>query len=355
MTKEQIIEILKTVTHPGKGNRNIVELGMVEDIGLKDNEINIILAFPKHRDPLGEYITGSTKATLIREFKNFTINVSTKIKKEESTKPKTSELTLEELNSVSHIIGIASGKGGVGKSTISVNLAIALAKSGYKVGLTDADVYGPSIPLMTGTEGELPAVINENGKEIIMPIEKYGVKWMSVGYFSPPEQALIWRGPMACSALKQMLLQIRWGQLDYLLIDMPPGTGDIHLSLVQDIPMEGAIIVTTPQQVAIADVKKGIDMFRNPNINRRVFGIVENMSWFTPEELPENKYFIFGKGGGEEMAKQFCVPLIGHIPIVMNIREGGDTGKPAVLSEGKEAEAFMDLASTIANITNHPY
>ena len=266
-------------------------------------------------------------------------------------KQNVNDLTLDEINNVRHIIGVASGKGGVGKSTVAVNLAVALARLGYKVGLADADVYGPSVPLMTDTEGAVPdAMEGENGNEVILPIEKYGVKWMSIGYFAQAGQALIWRGPMACNALKQMILQVRWGTLDFLLIDMPPGTGDIHISLVNDIPMEGAVIVTTPQAVALADVEKGVDMFRNDKINRKIFGLVENMAWFTPEELPENKYYIFGKEGGKKMAEKYGIPLIGQIPIVQSIRESGDAGEPAALSSRPDGLAFLDLANRLAQI-----
>ena len=202
---------------------------------------------------------------------------------------------------------------------------------------------------MTGTEGMMPESIEEEGKEIILPIEKYGVKWMSIGYFARPGQALIWRGPMACNALKQMILQVRWGDLDYLLIDMPPGTGDIHISLVQDIPMEGALIVTTPQPVALADVEKGVDMFRNSSINRPIFGLIENMAWFTPEELPDNRYYIFGRDGGAKMAASFGIELLAQIPLVQSIREGGDSGEPAALSSRPDGVAFIELASKLSS------
>ena len=207
---------------------------------------------------------------------------------------------------------------------------------------------------MTDTEGAVPGALEEeNGAQVILPIEKYGVEWMSIGYFAAPDQALIWRGPMACNALKQMILQVRWGVLDFLLIDMPPGTGDIHISLVNDIPMEGAVIVTTPQAVALADVRKGVDMFRNEKVNRKIFGLVENMAWFTPAELPENKYFIFGKNGGVEMAKAFDIPLLGQIPLVQGIRESGDAGQPAALGTGPDATAFLDLARRLAEEAEH--
>ena len=248
---------------------------------------------------------------------------------------------------VKHVIGVVSGKGGVGKSTVSVNLAVALARLGYKVGLADADVYGPSVPKMTATEGLVPDAVLEGEKEVIMPMEKYNVKWMSIGYFAKPEQALIWRGPMACNALKQMILQVRWGELDFLLIDMPPGTGDIHISLVHDIPMEGAVIVSTPQDVALADVEKGVNMFRNDSIKKQIFGLVENMAWFTPEEHPDEKYYIFGKGGGERVAEKYNIPLLGQIPIVQSIREGGDSGEPAALSSRPDGLAFVELAQKV--------
>ena len=316
--------MLTEVVHPAQGSKSIIELGMVHSVSIDGNKVTVTLAFPKRRDPLTEYLVGSTRATIIRNAPQGTeVEVRTVVKEEAPKKKAGLDLGLEEINNVRHIIGIASGKGGVGKSTVAVNLAVALSRLGYKVGLADADVYGPSVPLMTGTEGAVPEAEEiAEGKEVIYPIEKYGVKWMSIGYFAEPGQALIWRGPMACNALKQMILQVRWGILDFLLIDMPPGTGDIHISLVNDIPMEGALIVTTPQPVALSDVEKGVNMFRNKNIDRKIFGLVENMAWFTPEELPENKYYIFGKNGGKEMADKYGIPLLGQIPIVQSIRDG---------------------------------
>ena len=342
--------MLNEVVHPAQGNKSIIELGMVHSVSIDGNKVTVTLAFPKRRDPLTEYLVGSTRATIIRSAPQGTeVEVKTIVKEEAPKKKAGLDLGLDEINNVRHIIGIASGKGGVGKSTVAVNLAVALARLGYKVGLADADVYGPSVPLMTGTEGAVPEAeeISE-GKEVIYPIEKYGVKWMSIGYFAEPGQALIWRGPMACNALKQMILQVRWGVLDFLLIDMPPGTGDIHISLVNDIPMEGALIVTTPQSVALSDVEKGVNMFRNKNIDRKIFGLVENMAWFTPEELPQNKYYIFGKNGGKEMADKYGIPLLGQIPIVQSIREGGDSGEPAALSTRPDGQAFIDLAGRFA-------
>ena len=334
--------------HPAKADRNIVELGMVEDIEEGEGRIIVTLGFARHRDPLAEYLIGSAKAAVIRNAPEGTqVEIRTVVKEAAPKKKPGLDLGFEEIAQVKHIIGIASGKGGVGKSTVSVNLAVALARLGYKVGLADADVYGPSVPKMTASEGTVPDAILEGEKEVIMPLEKYGVKWMSIGYFAKPEQALIWRGPMACNALKQMILQVRWGELDYLLIDMPPGTGDIHISLVHDIPLEGAVIVSTPQDVALADVEKGVNMFRNESVNKPIFGLVENMAWFTPAEHPDERYYIFGQGGGVRMAEKYGIPLLGQIPIVQSIREGGDSGEPAALSSRPDGLAFLALANKL--------
>lgn len=350
MKQNEIMKWLLEVQHPAKGDKNIVELGMVEKVELGDDSVTVTISFSKHRDPLAEYLIGSAKATIIRNAPAGTkVEIKTIIKDEAAPKKKPGlDLGEEELENVKHIIGIASGKGGVGKSTVAVNLATALARLGYKVGLADADVYGPSVPKMTSTEDLIPDAIREGEKEVILPLEKYGVKWMSIGYFAKPEQALIWRGPMACNALKQMILQVRWGELDFLLIDMPPGTGDIHISLVHDIPMEGAVIVSTPQDVALADVEKGVNMFRNESVNKPIIGLVENMAWFTPAEHPEEKYFIFGKDGGKKMAEKYDIPLIGQIPIVQSIREGGDNGEPAALSSRPDGVAFLEMAQKMA-------
>ena len=345
---ENVIVWLREVEHPAK-DKNIVDLGMVENIDIADGSVTVTLSFAKHRDPLAEYLIGSTKAAVIRNAPAGTqVEVKTVIKDAAPKKKPGLDLGNEEIAGVKHIIGIASGKGGVGKSTVAVNLAVALARLGYKVGLADADVYGPSVPKMTASEGMISDAVLEGEKEIIMPFEKYGVKWMSIGYFAKPEQALIWRGPMACNALKQMILQVRWGELDFLLIDMPPGTGDIHISLVHDIPLEGAVIVSTPQDVALADVEKGVNMFRNESVNKPIFGLVENMAWFTPEEHPDEKYYIFGKGGGIRMAEKYGIPLLGQIPIVQSIREGGDSGEPAALSSRPDGLAFIEIAKKLA-------
>ena len=353
MDKKAIMEILRTVRHPGKGDRDIVSLGMVEDVSREGDTVTVNLVFTGRRDPLADYLSGSVRAALYRQLPADTqVQVNLRVQEEasRSKKPSVNDLTLEEVAQVRHIVGVASGKGGVGKSTVAVGLAVALARLGYRVGLADADVYGPSVPLMTGTVGMVPDAVaaEDGGPDRILPVEKFGVKWMSIGYFATEGQALIWRGPMACSALKQMILQVRWGPLDFLLVDMPPGTGDIHISLVQDIPMEGAVIVTTPQAVALADAEKGVDMFRNEHIRKRIFGLVENMAWFTPAELPENRYYIFGRDGGRNLAAKYGIPLLGQIPLVQGIRECGDAGEPAALGSGPEGEAFLALARALA-------
>ena len=350
MTAEEIKEFLKEVHHPGKEDRDIVDLGMVQDVTVGEAGVVVTLGFPKQRDPLKKYIIGATRATLIRHLGN---KIRTEVEEVEIEAPaarKGTEFTKETLLSVKHIIGVASGKGGVGKSTVAVNLAVALARLGYKVGLADADVYGPSVPVMTGSEGYRPVAEEINGKDYIVPLEKYGVKWMSIGYFAEKGQALVWRGPMASNALKQLILQVNWGPLDFLLIDMPPGTGDIHISLTQEIGIEGAVIVTTPQTVALADVEKGANMFRNENVNKAIYGIVENMAWFTPEEHPDEKYYIFGRDGGAKMAEELGIPLLGRIPLVQSIRENGDDGAPAALSSRPDGLAFLELAGKLAEI-----
>jgi ATP-binding protein involved in chromosome partitioning len=254
----------------------------------------------------------------------------------------------EQLQYVKNTVAVASGKGGVGKSTVAVNLAVALALEGYKVGLVDADIYGPSVPKMTATEKEQPTVEIIDGSEMIIPVERYGVKWISIGYFISPEKPLIWRGPMATNALKQLLNQVNWGELDLLLIDLPPGTGDIHVSMIRDVKLTGAIVVSTPQDVAVIDVEKGVNMFLNQKVNVPVLGLVENMAWFTPEELPDNKYYIFGKEGCLRLAKKMNLPLLAQLPIVQNIRESGDEGMPVALKKNAAGAAFLDLANKVA-------
>jgi len=357
-----IEEALNSVFHP-EYERSVMELSLVQNLEYKsegndeDNAGTIKFRLVFHRnDPMANSIKASCEKVLKKAFPNAKTNILVLIDSKNATGHKSGELgrgdlDKKELDSVTSIIAIASGKGGVGKSSVAVNLAIVLAEKGYKVGLLDADVYGPSIPKMTGTEGELPPVtkVQRKGveKDLIVPIEKFGVKWMSVGYFAKPEQALIWRGPMACGALKQLTYEVLWGDLDYLLIDLPPGTGDIHITMVQEIPLTGAIIVTTPQKIALADVEKGINMFRSDKVNTPILGIVENMSWFTPKELPDNKYYIFGQGGGQMMAEKYDVPLLGQVPLVLGIMEGGDNGEPAALSDENVKAAFSAIAEAI--------
>ncbi|HOU98753.1 MAG TPA: Mrp/NBP35 family ATP-binding protein [Bacteroidales bacterium] len=336
---QEIKEWLKAIIHP-ELKQNITDAGLINKIEINEKQIRVVLLYKKPVDPFANTIKRNAEELLKLKIKNKEIIV-------ENLFPEVKTKKYEGLTAVKNIVAIASGKGGVGKSTLTANIAVALAMNGYKVGLLDGDVYGPSIPKMFGIENEKPEVTVEEGIELIKPIEKYGVKVLSIGFFVDPNQALIWRGSMATSALKQLLEQTEWGELDVLLIDMPPGTGDIHLTLVQTVAVTGVAIVTTPQEVAIADVIKGISMFRNPSINVPVLGIIENMSWFTPAELPENKYYIFGKGGGERMAKQFNVPLLGQIPLVQSICESGDKGKPIVNAHSIEAEAFRTLCNNL--------
>lgn len=350
MDQTDILQWLQEVQHPAKGDQSVVTLGMVDKIELADGSIHVTLAFPKRPDPLKNYLVGAVEACLYRNAPGGTeIEVDTVVKDPAKPAKKGIEFNLEQLREVRHIIGVASGKGGVGKSTVAVNLAVALARLGYRVGVADADVYGPSIPTMTGTENiEIEMYGEDETNNLFVPVEKYGVKWLSVGHVSSAGQALIWRGPMASTALKQIILQTLWGPLDFLLIDMPPGTGDIHISLIGDVPMSGAVIVTTPQNVALADVLRGVNMFRNPQVNKPIYGLVENMSWFTPEAHPEEKYYLFGKDGGTKMAEELEIPLLGQIPLVQGIREGGDSGEPVALGTRPDSLAFLELARKLA-------
>ena len=350
MAETEIMQWLQEVQHPAKEDQSVVALGMVDKVEQENGKVRVTLAFPKRPDPLKNYLIGAVQACLYRHLPGGTeIEVDTIVKDPAKPAPKGIQFNLEQLREVRQIIGIASGKGGVGKSTVTVNLAVALARLGFRVGVADADVYGPSIPTMTGTED---AVIEMEGEDentnLFIPVEKFGVKWLSVGHVSQAGQALIWRGPMASTALKQIILQTVWGPLDVLLIDMPPGTGDIQISLIGDIPLTGAVIVTTPQQVALADVLRGANMFRNPQVNKPILGLVENMSWFTPAAHPEEKYYLFGKDGGARMASGLDIPLLGQIPLVQDIREGADEGTPAALLDRPDSQAFLSIARQLS-------
>ncbi|MCB9000172.1 MAG: Mrp/NBP35 family ATP-binding protein [Bacteroidales bacterium] len=344
-TAESVLQSLRQVVHPEKG-KDIVELGMIQNLVAGEGKISFEIQSPKANDPLLSSIKKASSIALRNSFGGEVENVlSIKVNTPVVTP---APLRTGPLPGVKNIIAIASGKGGVGKSTVAVNLAVALAKTGALVGLLDADVYGPSIPKMFALEGERPEIKNINNKEMMIPIEKYGVKLLSLGFFVNPDDAVVWRGPMATNALKQLITLGDWGELDYLLIDLPPGTGDIHLTMVQEVAVTGAVIVSTPQQVALADVIKGIAMFAGEKINVPVLGLVENMSWFTPAELPENKYFIFGKEGCKQLAQNLGLDLLAQIPLVQSICENGDSGTPAVLNSGDPAGiAFSTLAANL--------
>lgn len=346
-SKKQILEVLRNVKHPETA-QDIVTMGMVDDIWIEGNKGGFTLSFKKPTDP---FINSMPKVCIqaIEEHlgKELDFNGNIKIKTPEKKAPKGIQSS-QSLKDVKNIIAVASGKGGVGKSTVATNLAISLAKTGAKVGLIDADIYGPSIPKMFNVEGQRPLVRKVDDIDMISPVENYGVKVLSIGFFINPEDALVWRGAMATSALKQLIHQAEWGEIDYLVVDLPPGTSDIHLTLVQEVSVTGALIVSTPQDVALADALKGIKMFTGKQINVPILGLVENMSWFTPEELPNNKYYIFGKDGCKNLAEKENISLLGQIPIVQSIREGGDYGNPAALKEGSIVEkAFKDLSALV--------
>jgi len=323
--------------------KDLVTLNMIKDISVDGNAIHFTVVLTTPACPLKEIIKNDCIQAIhdhvskdVQVFPNMTSDVT-------STRS-----TAPLLPNVKNIIAIGSGKGGVGKSTVTANLAVALAQSGAKVGLIDADISGPSIPTMFNCEHEQPEVREINGKNTIIPIEQYGIKLISIGFLTPPDNAVVWRGPMASSALKQFISDTEWGDLDYLLIDLPPGTSDIHLTLVQTIPVTGSVIVTTPQKVALADAKKAIGMFKQPQINVPILGLVENMAYFTPEELPNNKYFIFGEGGGMKLSEQYDIPFLGQMPLVQGIRESGDSGLPVAMKEGVTSDAFKELSQKLA-------
>ena len=344
-TNENVLQCLRQVVHPEKGV-DIVELGMIENLVVENGKISFSLVSAKPNDPLLSSIKKASAIVLKNTFgpeieENLSIQSNAPAVKVKAYRS-------GALPGVKNIIAVASGKGGVGKSTVAVNLAVALAKTGAKVGLLDADVYGPSIPKMFALEGERPVIHNVEGREMMIPIEKYGVKMLSLGFFVNPDDAVVWRGPMATNALKQLITLGDWGELDYILIDLPPGTGDIHLTMVQEVAVTGAVIVSTPQQVALADVIKGIAMFAGEKINVPVLGLIENMAWFTPAELPENKYYIFGKEGCKQLAQNLGIDLLAQIPLVQSICEKGDSGKPAALDSNDPAgRAFDSLAAAL--------
>ena len=338
---KNVTDALRTVKYPGS-DEDIVSLEMPQEIRIAGQRVSFSLVFQKSNDPnIEELVLASEEAikTYLGEEVEIEDNISVKF---------IHDMERPVLPEVKNIIAVASGKGGVGKSTVAVNLAVALANEGKKVGLLDADIFGPSIPKMFGTENERPAGTKIGDREMIEPIERYGVKFLSVGFFVDTESAIIWRGPMASNALKQLISDGHWGELDYLLIDLPPGTSDIHLTLVQSVPVTGAVIVTTPQDVALADVIRGTSMFQSKSIDVPVLGLVENMAWFTPAELPESKYYIFGKDGGKNLAEKLGLPFLGQIPIVQSIREGGDQGTPVAASgESVTGNAFAEVAKNV--------
>ncbi len=344
--KQQIISALLHVRYPGTG-QDIVNSGMLQQdtIEIEDNKVAFSIVFHKVNDPFSASVIKASEraiATYVSEGVDIEGNITPVFKEQPKSK------VVEILPNVKNTIAVFSGKGGVGKSTISANLAVALGKLGYKVGLLDADIHGPSIPKMFGVENEMPYVKQENGVQRILPIEKHGIKLLSIGFFIDKEKALIWRGAMASNALQQLITDVDWGELDYFIMDLPPGTGDIHLTLVQTMGITGAVVVTTPQEVALADAKKGINMFMEEKVNVPILGLVENMAWFTPKELPQNKYYIFGKDGGKKLAQNLQVNLIGQIPLIQSIRESGDSGNPSAINEDTLSESlFRELALNV--------
>ena len=344
ITNEHVLDALRHVNDPDL-KKDLVSLNMIQNIKIDGKLISFDVVLTTPACPLKDLMRNDCLAA-ITEHIGPGYEVEIKFESKVSTKRADTEKLLK---GVKNIIAVASGKGGVGKSTIAANLAVALARKGAKVGILDADIYGPSMPVMFDLEGQQPNGKDVDGKTYIIPIENYGVKILSIGFFVKPEQALIWRGSMATNALNQLINDADWGELDYFVLDLPPGTGDIHLTMVQTLPVTGAIIVTTPQEVALADARKAFSMFEQKDINVPILGLVENMSYFTPEELPENKYYLFGKDGGKKLAKDSEVPLLGQIPIVQGIREGGDEGKPVALDGSTiVGKAFDRLAESVA-------
>lgn len=344
LDRNEILKALETITVAGEG-QNMVESGAVQNVMTFGDEVvvDLVLTTPAlHIKKRAE--VDVMKAIQDKVYEKAKIKVNIKV-----IAPDKPEIKGKPIPGVNNIIAVASGKGGVGKSTITANLAVSLSKMGFKVGVLDADIYGPSMPIMFDVERARPLSITVDGKSKMEPIESYGIKILSIGFFTQPDQAVIWRGPMAGKALSQMIFDADWGELDFMLIDLPPGTGDIHLSIVQNLPITGAVVVSTPQNIALADAKKGVGMFRQETINVPVLGIIENMAYFTPEELPDNKYYIFGKEGARHLAEDLKVPFLGEIPIVQSIREAGDFGHPAALQENTPlSKAFEELARNVA-------
>lgn len=342
MTKEQVLQALAHVEDPDL-KKDLVTLGMIENIHIDGNSLSFSVVLTTPACPMKSMIENACRNAILHFIdKNIDLHITM-----------TSRVSAQQSSNVpgvKNIIAVASGKGGVGKSTVAVNLAIGLAQTGASVGLIDADIYGPSIPIMFGLEGARPKATElPDGKTQIQPISKFGIKLLSIGFFTDPNQPTPWRGPMASTALTQLFNDADWGDLDYLVVDLPPGTGDIHITLTQKFPIAGAVIVTTPQQVALTDARKGIGMFMMNAINVPVLGVVENMSYFSPAELPENKYYIFGQGGGQALAQEFGLPFLGEIPLVKSISDAGDVGKPVILeTENPMAKAFSELSARVA-------
>lgn len=343
ITTEQVRDALSNVIEPDLG-KDLITLNMVKDIAVNGNQVSFTVVLTTPACPLKELIHNAC----VNAVKHY-VSQDAEVTITMTANTSSAKLGRSALPGVKNIIAVASGKGGVGKSTISANLAAALTQLGAKVGIVDADIYGPSIPIMFDVEGEKPGVRMVEGRQMMVPVESYGVKIMSIGFFADTSQAIVWRGPMAAKAMNQLFHDAYWGELDYLIVDLPPGTGDIHMSLVSGVPLTGVVIVSTPQKVALADAEKGVAMFQLPTINVPVLGMVENMAWFTPEELPENRYYLFGKDGARDLAARLGVPLLGQIPIVQSIREAGDIGHPAGLQEkGLLSDLFIRLAGAVA-------
>ena len=346
LNKQDIYKALETITVPGEG-KNLVESGALKNVMTFGDEviIDITITNPTlQAKKKTEVDIMKTIHDIVYEKAKVTVNV----KVDAPAKPAPNVIKGKSIPGIQNIVAIASGKGGVGKSTVTANLAVTLAKMGFKVGILDADIYGPSIPIMFDVESERPLAVTIDGKSKMKPVENYGVKVLSIGFFTQPDQAVVWRGPMASKALNQMIFDAAWGELDFMLIDLPPGTGDIHLSIMQALPLTGAVIVSTPQKVALADAKKGVAMFQQDSINVPVLGIIENMAFFTPEELPNKKYYIFGKEGAKHLAEDLQVPFLGEIPLVQSIREAGDIGRPAALQTATPLEqAFEKITQNV--------